>query len=443
MMKKLKTSRGIILSWAGIVIVLYIMTLLQAPVVIRNLFLVITTSVCLCLVWQKNGEVKWEVPVILLGLLARVVFCYLDVYAEFSLPLGGGDDGITFMKTAIEYCQGNFETQYTNYPYVLYGIFQITGINQFAAQYVNILCWGVAMIVLQKSCKKLDINGIFRLISIVVMAWLPTNIWITSILYRDTYVMLFLFASFYFLICWMQEGKWKNIVCSVGTVLLAAWLHGGSVVALIPIGITFVFFSRAKKAFCVNKRNVLATFALAGLAVVLISIPSIGGVLLKKIPSMENGLIEMLNGWLAAKYDYSSEAGSNYLVGRYLTGYFDLIPMTIQRIYYHTLSPAPNAWRGLVDAIAFFGSTAPVYLISAVLWFVSIFYKKKDAYRFVMLMEIFITVGLYAWANVNAGAALRHREKIIGLVILMAIYSLDIILQVRKERKDIEKIANN
>ena len=443
MMKKLKASRGTILSWAGIVIVLYIMTLLQAPMVISNLFLVITTSACLCLAWQKNSEVKWEVPVILLGLLARVAFCYLDVYAEFSLPIGGGDDGITFLKTAIEYCQGNFETQYTNYPYVLYGIFQITGINQFAAQYVNILCWGFAMIVLQKSCEKLDINGIFRLISIVVMAWLPTNIWITSILYRDTYVMLFLFLSFYFLFCWMQDGKWKNIIYSVVTVLLAAWLHGGSVAALIPIVITLVFFSREKKAFCMNKKNVLATLSLVGVAVVLISIPSIGNVLLKKIPSMENGLIEMLNGWLEAKYAYSSEAGSNYLVGRYLTGYFDLIPMTIQRIYYHTLSPAPNAWRGLTDAIAFFGSTAPIYLISAILWAVSIFYKKKDAYRFVILMESFITVGLYAWANVNAGAALRHREKIIGLVILMAVYSLNIILQGRKERKDIEKIANN
>ena len=67
MMKKLRASRGTILSWAGIVIVLYIMTLLQAPMVIRNLFLVITTSACLCLAWQKNSEVKWEVPVILLG----------------------------------------------------------------------------------------------------------------------------------------------------------------------------------------------------------------------------------------------------------------------------------------------------------------------------------------------------------------------------------------
>ncbi len=442
MIEKIKANRMRILSWVSIIVILYIMTLLQIPMVIRNIFLVFTTSICLYVIWKENSEVRWELPVLMLGLFARVAFCYLDVYADFSLPIGGGDDGITFLKTAIEYCQGNFETQYTNYPYVLYAIFQITGINQFAAQYINILCWGFAIVVLQKSCRRLDIYGFFRLVSIVIMAWLPTNIWITSILYRDTYVMLFLFLSFYFLICWMQDGKWRNIIYSMGTVLLAAWLHGGSVVSLIPIVITLVFFSREKKAFCVNKRNVIATLVIAGVAVTLLLIPSIGNVLLKKIPSMENGLIPMLNGWLASKYDYSAEAGSNYLVGRYLTGYFDMLPMTIQRIYYHSLSPAPNAWRGLTDAIAFFGSTAPVYLISAILWFVSIFYKKKDAYRFVMFMEIFITVGLYAWANVNAGAALRHREKIIGLVILMAVYSLNIILQGRECKKR-EKSAEN
>ena len=442
MMKKLKASGGTILSWAGIVIVLYIMTLLQAPMVISNLFLVITTSACLCLAWQKNSEVKWEVPVILLGLLARVAFCYLDVYAEFSLPIGGGDDGITFLKTAIEYCQGNFETQYTNYPYVLYGIFQITGINQFAAQYVNIVCWGVAMIVLQKSCKRLDINGIFRLISIVVMAWLPTNIWITSILYRDTLVMLFLFLSFYFLLCWMQEGKWKNILCSIATVLIAAWQHGGSIVAFIPIAITVVFYSIEKKEFLFDTKNKIVGSIIIMIVVIVMLIPQLRTIVLSKTPFGESGIIKGINEFLVMKYTYSEGAGSNYLVGRYLTGYFDIIPMTIQRIYYHTLSPAPNAWRGLTDAIAFFGSTAPIYLISAILWATSIFYKKKDAYRFVMFMEIFITVGLYAWANVNAGAALRHREKIIGLIILIAVYSVKIIIQGR-ECKWHEKSAKN
>ena len=141
------------------------------------------------------------------------------------------------------------------------------------------------------------------------------------------------------------------------------------------------------------------------------------------------------------KYDYSEGAGSNYLVNRYLNGYLDIIVMMIQRIYYQMLTPAPNLWRGLTDVIAFWGSTATIYLIALIAWFVSLFYKKRDAFRFVMLIEVVVTIVIYAWANVNAGAALRHREKIIGLVILLATYSLNIIIQERKERKESESIS--
>ena len=110
----------------------------------------------------------------------------------------------------------------------------------------------------------------------------------------------------------------------------------------------------------------------------------------------------------------------------------DIIPMTIQRIYYHSFSPTPDMWRGLTDIVAFFMSTAPIYLCGLILWCVSLFYKKNDACRCVLFLEVFITIGVYAWGNKNAGSALRHREKILSLVILLAIYSLNIILQGKK-----------
>ena len=141
----------------------------------------------------------------------------------------------------------------------------------------------------------------------------------------------------------------------------------------------------------------LVVISMLIICVGLFLIPQIREVLLRKIPSMENGIIEGVNNWLKAKYDYSEGAGSNYMEGRYLTGYFDIIIMTIQKIYYHMFSPVPHMWRGITDAVAFFGSSAPVYFIVTILWTVSIFYKKWDAYRFVLFIENFITIGIYAW----------------------------------------------
>ena len=440
MIDYLKRNKGSILAWIGIIVVLYIMTMLQLPMLVRNLFLVITTSICMYFIWKENSEVKWETAILCLGLLARIIFAYLDVYTEFELPIGGGDDGIGFMATAIAYYNGDFSIQYTKYPYILNAIFQVTGINQYAAQCVNILCWGFSALVLQKACKRLDIHGMFRLVSLAIFAWLPTNIWITSILYRDAYIMLLLFLSFYYLLVWMQDKKQFGIVLSTVAVLLATMLHGGSIMALLPVVFTFVFYSQAEEKFSINKKSVIMAVSAVVLLLVIFIVPQTRNIVLRRIPDMSGGLVEGLNRYLANKYD-GSTAGSDYLTGRYLTGYFDIIIMTIQRIYYHTFSPTPDMWRGLTDAIAFFMSTAPVYLAGIVLWVVSLFYKKTDAYRLVLFLEIFITIGVYAWGNKNAGSALRHREKILSLVILLAVYSLNIIIQKRKEHKDDEKIT--
>lgn len=432
-----------VLLWAICFLLLYIMTALNFSMWFREGFLVIATSILLCWLWKEHKEEKWELMVLILGLFARIIFCCIDVYTDFQLPIGGGNDGITFMKTAVEYCNGDFSRQYTRYPYVLYAIFQVTGIDQFAAQYVNIVCWGMAALVLQKSCRRLEISGIFRLLAMTIMAWLPTSIWIASILYRDTIVMLFLFLSFYLLLCWMQEKGIWYIVFSVGSIVIASLMHGGSIVMLLPIAVTVFFYSHEKSEFVFTKRRVLCGIGVCAVGVFVLMIPAIWEKILNKIPYLRDGLVGGLNSFLVMKYDYSEAAGSNYLTNRYVTGYFDIIIMTIQRIYYQILSPAPDRWRGLTDAIAFFGSTAPVYLVAMVLWVMSLISRRKDAYRFVMFMEIAITVVLYAWANVNAGAALRHREKIIGLVILIGIYSLKIILQSRKERKNGEKNRSN
>lgn len=440
MIDKIKIYGQKVIPWIGIIAVLYLMTLLQIPMFIKNLFMVIATSICLFFIWKDNSENKWEIAVLLLGLLGRIVFCYLDVYTDFRLPIGGSDDGIGFMERAIAYYHGDFSIQYTKYPYILNAIFQVTGINQYAAQYVNILCWSFSALVLQKSCKRLSIDGILRMVSLAIFAWLPTNIWITSILYRDAYIILLLFLSFYYLLMWMQDEKQYGIVLSVIAVLLATLLHGGSIMALVPVAFTLVFYSQKEKRFSISRKSIIMAITVIVLLAVVFIVPQTRELVLRKIPNMSGGLIEGLNRYLANKYD-GSTAGSDYLTGRYLTGYFDIIIMTIQRMYYHTFSPTPDMWRGLTDIIAFFVSTAPVYLAAIVLWIVSIYYKKTDAYRLVLFLEIFVTIGVYAWGNKNAGSALRHREKILSLVILLAVYSLNIIIQKRKERKDNEKIT--
>lgn len=443
MPKKMKTTIQTILPWIGIAVMLYFMTALQFPMLIKNLFLVAAASVCLYLTWKENSINKWEILILLSGLFLRTIVAYLNVYHKFELPIGGGNDGLAFMDTAVEYVRGDFHREYTKYPYILYLIFQITGIDQFAAQYVNVICWAFAALLLQKTCRRLEISEKLTGAALLIFAVLPVNIWMSAILYRDTLIMLALFASFYALLCWMQEDSAIFIAMSLAAVLFATWLHGGSIVAAVPIGVTVLFYSRQEGCFKITKKNIICTIILLVCAILVFLIPQTRELFLRRLPNMENGVLNGLNRWLAMKYDYSEGAGSNYMEGRYVKGYFDLIIFTIQKIYYHMFSPVPHLWRGLTDAIAFFGSSAIVYLFTTILWAVSYCYKRIDAYRFVLFMENFITIGIYAWGNVNGGTAVRHREKILGLMLLLAMYSLKLILQERKEQKNREKITEH
>lgn len=97
----------------------------------------------------------------------------------------------------------------------------------------------------------------------------------------------------------------------------------------------------------------------------------------------------------------------------------------------------------MTDAAAFLGSSAIIYLLASIIWIASYFYKKVDAYRFVLFVENFATIVIYAWGNVNGGTAVRHREKILGTMLLLTMYSMKIILQGRKERKNGEKDRSN
>ena len=83
--KKLKDKKVIL--WMALVVVLFVMKLINVPMSVRVLCLVITSSVYLCLAWKEHRLLKWEVPVLALGLIARIAFCYLDVFTEFICQL--------------------------------------------------------------------------------------------------------------------------------------------------------------------------------------------------------------------------------------------------------------------------------------------------------------------------------------------------------------------
>ena len=119
----------------------------------------------------------------------------------------------------------------------------------------------------------------------------------------------------------------------------------------------------------------------------------------------------------------------------YIENYWDLFVGTIQRIGYFLFSPVPWMWRGLGDIVAFLASSC-VYLSALIIAGISFIYKKTDYFRLLLLSVMFFVSGIFAWAVSNGGTALRHREKLLGVLILLGVYSVQIIINARRERKN-------
>lgn len=426
-----------IIPWILIVIMMYLMTLLKLPLIITNVFFVSITAICMYRMWNSNSESNIEVAIIWLGFALRILVCLIDIYGtEFITIPFSGDDSMHFYNTSVAYYHGDMSRIYTNYPFIINAIYQIAGLNRFAAQYVNILCWCFCALIMQKSCKLLQIEKNLRIVAIGLLSIMPFHICISSILMRDLIVTLSIMLTTYCLLKWMKEGNYWNLFIGVLATVPVMLVHNCVLAMLGVLGIMAALYSPEKGKFCIEKKCiVILAFGTVGVLAIAL-VPSLRNMIFTQIPIFNGGLIEMINDRL--HYFYVMTGGSTYLLNEYVKNYWDLFVGTFQRIGYFLFSPVPWMWRGFSDIAGFLASVSMV-LISTLLFVISFGYKKKDSYRTLLFMVIFFVSGIFAWGVSNGGTALRHREKLLGVLILLGVYTLQLIINARKERTNCTK----
>ena len=418
------------LTWVLITGVMYIFTLMELPLCITNLFFVMMTCLCMYKLWKENSESRAELVIILLGILIRLLVCLIDIYGtEFITIPFSGDDSLNFYNTSVEYYYGDTSHVYTNYPYVLNAIYQVAGLNRFAAQYVNILCWCFCALIIQKSCYLLKIDKILRIAAVTLCSFLPFNICISSILMRDMIVTLSITLTTYCLLKWMVDGKHINLILGVLATAPTILIHNCVLAMLGVLVVVTALYSPMKRKFCIEKKIVLIMLAGLGAVMLVFFVPKLRQVFLNQIPVSNGGILAAINGRLEFFYTYSG--GSTYLMNDYVSSYAELFFGTFKRIAYFLFSPVPTLWRSFSDIIGFFAS-ASVFVSAIITMIVSTFYKQRDAFRTVLFLILFFVSGIFAWGVSNGGTAMRHREKILGITILLLLYSIQIIRNVRK-----------
>ena len=424
----------------GIIGVMYLMNCIGAPELLMNLFFVITSLAYMANWWKNNSQSRWELLLIGLAVVARLIICSLDVYCgdRIDIPLAGGDS-VGYLRVAKALYYGTPDDFKTYYPYFVNGIFQIAGPNQFVAQFVNILCWCISTLLIQKSCKLLKIEGKLRIAAIFLYSFAPVNLIYSSILMREALSALPILLTFYCIIRWMKDGNYVPLI--VGTLIAApGFLMHNSLIGLWGIlGLVLVFFSPSRQKFCIEKKT-LYTFSAVFAVSVVVMVLMKAGIFWVQIPSLGDGIFSAINSRL--KFFFTNVGGSTYLVDEYVYDYPSLITGTIKRMLYFLCSPVPFLWRGGSDLVAFFGSTI-LYIASVLVAVISIFFRKKDPYRLVMLLTVFAVCGIFAWMVSNGGTAMRHREKFLGVFLLLGLYSCKLIREKFDKRNLGEKDESN
>lgn len=433
MINKHKETLKKIVPWIAMILIMYVMTLLKLPIIMTNLLFVFMTAFLMYRLWAEASDSKAEVLILMCGLGVRILVCLLDIYGSgfMTVPFSG-DDSRHFFDTSVAYYHGDMSRLYTNYPYIILAIYKIAGLNRFAAQYVNILCWCFCGLLMQKSCGVLKVEKNLRLVAVGLLSVLPFHICISSILMRDMIVTLSIMLTTYLILRWMKSGNYINLFLGMIATAPVMLVHNCVLAMIAVMGLMAAFYSPKKCKFCIEKKCIIICGIAVLCVLLIVLIPPLGEKIFTQIPIFDGGIIDIINERLA--YFYENSGGSTYLLNQYVSGYGDLIIGTFQRIGYFLFSPVPWMWRGLGDVVVFLISSC-VYLTALVICGISFFFKKKDAFRFLFASVIFFVCAIFAWGVSNGGTAMRHREKLLGVAILLAVYSVQLIINKRKERK--------
>lgn len=376
-----------------------------------SILFVIITSLFLVFDLAKLDFPKQIFILLIASYMFRLFLMFFDLYGRelFILPNSGLDSEM-FNAAAIkglltgDYGRGHI------YSFFIGVIYRMFGVNRLMAQFFNVVLSVQAIIIVYKTMDMFKLRDKTKNFVTAIMAFLPNYAIMSSILLRESILVFLAALSFYCFSKWLLQGKVLAVVPAFGFGLLMAVFHSGSIFLVGAYTVFLVLYNSHKQSFNISMKSILL------IVFFLIAF---------------NFIYETYFDLFFAKFmnkdslkdvmDVTVMGQSAYAVGL-TTGnpVMDFIVNTPIRMLYFLLAPFPWDWRGQADIIAFlfsglfYGGT----LLYAVKQIVA---GRTEQKRYIVMLLVIIGFGLlfFAWGVSNAGTALRHRDKFIGLFIVL------------------------
>lgn len=369
----------------------------------------------------KENKIK---KILWIMLLIQVLIALIDNYVT-AFPLMGFDarafEGLAWFsyENGVNIGRGAYSDYIVNPIYKLIQIrsaiiFEV--LNIFFSLLININIYTIL--------KKLKINKKLLIFLIIISALSPISLIYRTGVLREAIIIMFISFSLRNFIYYCKEKKSVYIIKSFIYIGLGAIFHSG--VIFIVIGYFFSLLGTGK-----DKKIYKILIILLGIVGFIL----FKDILLEKVGGGDVEAIIRANNYTSLKM-----AGSGYLQNLTTNSLGEIIIYLPLFIFYFLYSPTPDMFRGVIDIVSFvLNSSIFIYLtVYGGYKFKKIRKKLTDQDK-IMIKSLFIsiifTVIVFSIGTRNAGTALRHRDKIIPLLIVLfaIIKNREILIRERKK----------
>ncbi len=361
----------------------------------------------------------------------RILLLFIDLYLrEFvSIPHSGADTEF-FYRLAIEassHTPFSVETKSAGlFSRIIGAIFYFVGPVRIWAQYLNVIVGILLVLCIDYICIQLMIKEQNRRKAVLLAAFLPTSIIMSSILLREIMPTLFVALSLSAFINWYHKGNASFLIPSFIYIFIASMFHSGVIGLAIGYFFLVIFYNfREKKLRFSIKSITLFSLILAGTFGAFFFL---GDAVLYKFRGVEEFEDLAIKG--------SAMGGSGYLTGLQINTPLQFILYAPIRAFYFIFSPLPMNWRGFNDIFTFLFDSI-FYLFVCYLLIKRLKFNLQNKLTVGIVISIIATSIIFGVAVGNAGTAMRHRQKLSPFFIIL----LFGIKETQNEKRKTKKIV--
>lgn len=401
------------------------------------LILYFLTFICICM---NNKNTKVFVIVLSLAILVRITVAVVNFYYLKDFLPHSGADSVNFERHGYYLATGIIDIRsysFDNYPLFISIIYSIIGREPFLIIGINGVLSILAAYFLYKSILLISNDNKKALLSLILFLFFPHSIIFSSVILRESMIVFFVSFSLFMFVKYTQQKKIIQLLLSIISLSFSSLLHAG--IVFIIIGYFYYLINeRGYAKSQLLKKPIVLIFLL----IIIAGLFVFDDLFLKKFGNF-NSIDSLVD---SVSRGTENSGGSAYLQGYEVNSLQDVFLYAPLKFFYFFFSPMPWDIRNINDIIAFgFDSLIYCYFFIKLITKVrKLDWREPSNKIFISIFIGIIITGLvYALGTSNAGTALRHRYKLIILIIFAIFIPVKKKIRKLKRKKNILTFYSN